>query len=305
MEILSNSANRKKCEHLVLMFGLGLIGGAVKKALLTLGYRTEVQIAYGWGDPGQREEGLGIAEGFIDGVGPSAGRVSVFWSAGLTNFHSSDDDVEREHQAFEEVLGFAKKMMLGAATRSLDFHYVSSAGGLFEGQCIVNADSRPKPLRPYGRLKLSQEKELLQTVDGNALAIYRPSSVYGPMLGKSRQGLINNLVRNAQRGTSTTLDAHVMALRDYVFAGDIGDFIAKKIYAGGSGVFFLVSSRCSSIYEVVRKIERVLKTRLPVKYDEFFGNHTNITFSDKVLSADWHPTSLEAGIRQFMINHQT
>ena len=38
-----------------------------------------------------------------------------------------------------------------------DFFLMSSIGGLFEGQALINSESNPKPLRPYGKLKLSQE----------------------------------------------------------------------------------------------------------------------------------------------------
>ena len=40
------------------------------------------------------------------------------------------------------------------------FFLVSSAGGLFEGQRNVGDRSQPSPMRPYGFLKLRQEKLL-------------------------------------------------------------------------------------------------------------------------------------------------
>ena len=147
---------------------------------------------------------------------------------------------------------------------------------------------------------------LRNSFDKNEIAFYRPSSVYGPMVQKSQQGLINNLVSNGRNRRVTILDAHVMALRDYVFSGDIGNFVAKRIRSGnaeadGSPVNYLVSSRCSSIFEVVQKIERTLKLNLQFRYDESFGNHSNITFSDSVLAPGWSPSTLDVGIRQFLV----
>jgi len=126
------------------------------------------------------------------------------------------------------------------------------------------------------------------------------------MVQKTQQGLINNLVNNGRNGRVTVLDAHVMSLRDYVYSGDIGNYVSKRIRSGntetnGSPVHFLVSSRCSSIFEVLQKIERTLKLKLQFRYDESFGNNSNITFSDSILPPGWCPSSLEVGIRQFLL----
>jgi hypothetical protein len=100
-----------------------------------------------------------------------------------------------------------------------------------------------------------------------------------------------------------------MSLRDYVLAADIGNYVARQIRFEFRSerqvpVDFLVSAKCSSIFEVVQKIRRILNLPIKIRYDNRFDNHENITFSDTVMPCGWRPVSLETGIRQFIPGRQ-
>jgi len=288
------------------MFGLGMIGSAIRDNLLDFEYHLMAKIDFDWQDVEQRDSAFSLIETSCLAYSPTPGRVSVVWSAGKGAFHSTQDELSRENIPFMDTVGFVLMLKKALDLARFDFHYISSAGGLFEGQRVINDKSVPAPVRPYGRLKQAQEQVLRSSFGKNDIAFYRPSSVYGPMMQKSQQGLINNLVSNGRNRRVTVLDAHVMALRDYVFSGDIGNFVAKRIRSGNTGVddspvHFLVSARCSSIFEVVQKIERTLNLNLQFRYDASFGNNSNITFSDSVLPTGWSPSTLDVGIRQFLV----
>jgi len=278
-----------------------MIGTAIKDALIRLDYNVLKEFIFDWQDAAESAEILGEISSTLVQPDQNPQRISVVWSAGLADFHSGKEEVESENLIFMKMLQFACNLNRANHSLSVDFHYMGSAGGLFEGQRLVGPDALPFPHRPYGQMKLLQEQALTNSIDNEHLTIYRPSSVYGPMVQKSSKGLVNNLVRNGLKGQETSLDACVMALRDYVFSDDVGQFVGKCIRNGKSGVFFLVSSKSTSIFEVVKKVERVLKLRLRVRYDEYFGNNMNITFSDRLLPQDWHPVTMEVGIRQFLI----
>ena len=306
MQILTSKSSSKPGKQLILVFGLGMIGCAIRDTLLDFDFGLLQEIEFSWHDSEQRNRAFRLIESACLACSPTPDRLSVLWSAGNATFHSNEDDLLEEHQSFTQTLDFVLGLGETLATSELDFHYISSAGGLFEGQRVVSENSVPAPTRPYGRMKLAQEKLLKRTFAAHKVAIYRPSTVYGPKIQKSRQGLINNLVSNGRNGKVTILDSHVMALRDYVFSGDVGNFVAKRIISGDSGlngnpVHYLVSSRCSSIFEVVQKIERNLHIKLQYRYDESFGNHSNITFNSSVLPRAWSPSTLDVGIRQFLV----
>lgn len=306
MQILSTKTKSPTGSHQVLMFGLGMIGSAIRDAMLDFEYHLMGEIAFDWQNAAQQGNAFRLIKTSCLAYSPPPDRLSIVWSAGKGGFHSTQQEVSRENVPFMDTLHFVTKLRKALGSARFDFHYISSAGGLFEGQRVINSTSKPAPVRPYGRLKLAQEQVLRKSFDQGEIAIYRPSSVYGPMVQKTHQGLISNLVHNGKNGRVTVLDAHIMALRDYVFSGDIGKFVAKRIRSGntgvnGSGVYFLVSSRCSSIFEVVQKIERTLNLNLQFRYDESFGNNSNITFSDSVLPPGWSPATLDVGIRQFLV----
>jgi nucleoside-diphosphate-sugar epimerase len=300
-------ATRNSTEHhLVLLFGLGLIGSAICEALLRLEFKSLADILFDWQDDSQMADARDAIESVCLRNSRMTGRLTFLWCAGTTGFYSSPDEADREYAVFRKTVGFALDLQKRLQPADFSFHSVSSAGGLFEGQRVIRETSRPTPVRPYGVLKKQQEDLLLNTFSETEIAIYRPSSVYGPMEQKSRHGLINNLILNARTGRITVLDAHVMSLRDYVFAGDIGNFVARRIRferdeSTNRRAQFLVSARCSSIFEVFQKIKRILNLHAQFRYDDQFGNHKNITFSDSVLPPGWRPVALDVGIRQFMI----
>jgi hypothetical protein len=300
-------ATRNSTEHqLVLVFGLGLIGSAIYTALLRLEFQSLADIPFEWQDDSQMADARNVIESVCLQNSKMPKRLTFLWSAGTTGFYSSPSEAGREYAVFRKTVGFALDLQKKLQPAGFSFHCVSSAGGLFEGQRVIRETSSPSPARPYGVLKKQQEDLLLNTFGETEVAIYRPSSVYGPMEQQSRHGLINNLILNARTGRVTVLDAHVMSLRDYVFAGDIGNFLARRIRfesdeSINKPVQFLVSARCSSIFEVFQKIKRILNLHAQFRYDDQFGNHKNITFSDSVLPPGWRPVALDVGIRQFMI----
>jgi UDP-glucose 4-epimerase len=288
-------------EHRVLMFGLGMLGSAIRARLQEAHYTISADIPFPWQqEAGWKAAFASIGQRLANRSPPE--RLSVVWSAGKAGFSCTRDELRSEYAAFQAVLEFFAELKARFDPCGFDAHCISSAGGLFEGQRVVGSQARPAPVRPYGELKLAQEDLLQRTFARSEIAIYRPSSVYGPMAQKGRQGLINNLVSDGLAGRATVLDAHISSLRDYVYAGDIGRFVAGRIRAGGpaGAIHFLVSGRCTSIHEVVHTVERVLHLRLRFRYDESFGNHSNITFSDSVLPSGWAASPLDVGIRQFV-----
>lgn len=233
-------------------------------------------------------------------------RLTLLWSAGTAGFDALASKTRLEMAIFQDGLDLARFAVRMLRPAKFEFHLISSAGGLFEGQRTVGKRSVPSPVRPYGEMKLSQERLLRAEFDSRQAVVYRPSSVYGPMRQKKHQGLINNLISDALAGRESVLESRVMALRDYVCAFDIGDFIGKRIRSGigpdtPGQADFLVSAKCSSIFEVVHKIERVLHTKLRYRFDPGFGNSRNITFSDELLPPGWRPAALDVGIRRFMV----
>lgn len=132
----------------VLLFGLGLIGGAVDRAL-RLRFEAEGRdFPYDWHDAGLRQ----AQRADIGAALPNAGRLSLVWTGGQSGFGSTDADMAQETAIVAELIAMAQT--LRHDDRPVDFHMMSSAGGLFESQTHCSEHSIPRPLRPYGTGKL-------------------------------------------------------------------------------------------------------------------------------------------------------
>lgn len=287
--------------HIVAVFGVGLVGGAIVQALRRSEAAPPVELALSWRDANQRAEDLlRIAEA-IPGLVPAAGpirRLDVVWAAGAAGFDGKWTDLNREIAAFEDIVTWTRSLSARWRSAALVFHMLSSAGGLFEGQRFVDADSIPRPARPYGSSKLAQEKIVHGLRDEMPGYIYRPSSIYG-FNSIGRLGLLSTLVSNAKKHATTRIFGGLDTVRDYVLSSDVGEFIARRIEGPtpSSQTFILASGKPASVSEMLQIARKVVGRPLYLKLDVQPSNASHITYRVSALPQDWRPTDLETGIR--------
>lgn len=285
----------------VLLFGLGLIGGAVDRAL-RLRFEAEGRdFPYDWHDAGLRQ----AQRADIGAALPDAGRLALVWTGGQSGFGSTDADMAQETAIVAELIAMAQT--LRQAGRPVDFHMMSSAGGLFESQTHCSEHSIPRPLRPYGTGKLMQEQALAQAAGLDRRHVYRPSSVYGVTRSK-RVGLVTALISNAMQGKTTRIFGNPNTLRDYVLADDIGHYLARRIvdpepapdHPPGAMTFLLASGRSASVFEVIERIRERIERPLLLQFDPHPSNVRDMSFLPSGLPADWQPTPLASGISRIV-----
>ena len=285
----------------VLLFGLGLIGGAVDRAL-RLRFEAEGRdFPYDWHDAGLRQ----AQRADIGAALPDAGRLALVWTGGQSGFGSTDADMAQETAIVAELIAMAQT--LRQAGRPVDFHMMSSAGGLFESQTHCSEHSIPRPLRPYGTGKLMQEQALAQAAGLDRRHVYRPSSVYGVTRSK-RVGLVTALISNAMQGRTTRIFGNPNTLRDYVLADDIGHYLARRIvdpepapdHPPGAMTFLLASGRSASVFEVIERIRERIERPLLLQFDPHPSNVRDMSFLPSALPADWQPTPLASGISRIV-----
>ena len=289
----------------VLLFGLGLIGGAVDRAL-RLRFEAEGRdFPYDWHDAGLRQ----AQRADIGAALPNAGRLSLVWTGGQSGFGSTDADMAQETAIVAELIAMAQT--LRHDDRPVDFHMMSSAGGLFESQTHCSEHSIPRPLRPYGTGKLMQEQALAQAAGLDRRHVYRPSSVYGVTRSK-RVGLVTALISNAMQGRTTRIFGNPNTLRDYVLADDIGHYLARWIVGAvsdpapdhapdqGPLTFLLASGRSASVFEVIERIRERIERPLLLQFDPHPSNVRDMSFLPSGLPADWQPTPLASGISRIV-----
>ncbi|MEN9855202.1 MAG: hypothetical protein RLZZ157_328 [Pseudomonadota bacterium] len=287
--------------HATAVFGSGLVGGAIIRALHWQDDCVSTHFPLHWTDPRARQADLARIGAALRDL-PPATALDIVWAAGRTGFACTEDEVSDERAAFTDLMNWAQYLSQSPHVRLLNLHVVSSAGGLFEGQRFVGADSLPRPLRPYGVLKLEQEDIARKACEAVPVHIYRPSSVYGLGGANGRSGLVNTLIMNAKTHTSSRIFGGLDTIRDYVLAADIGRFIAAQIGVTHSHAktHLLASGKPAALGEVLSIIYRVVGRPLLIKLDPVPSNANHITFRTSALSDGWAPTDIETGIRQVM-----
>lgn len=293
---------------LLLVFGAGLIGYNVIFSLQ--GYTFfQVEMPFSWNSLEKQEEDekiivaqLKMWGSIFPGKNPKS--ISIVWSAGKGGFNSSKLELENEMISFKNVICLLEKIQAIFPNSRYSFHMISSAGGLFEGQCNVGIDSVPDPKRAYGVLKLRQERYLLERDIGVPKIIYRPSSVYGFAGSGRRLGLVSTLMLNAIRNKVSTIYGGMNTLRDYLFASDISKFIVMNILnlSCKDSVFILANGKPSTICEIIKKIEFVVNRKFYVRYELSDVNSADNSYSRKTIPQCFNLTDLDTGIRKTYIS---
>lgn len=285
----------------VVIFGSGLIGRSILGALAKRGQTENTLLPLSWTERKARTPQLDAMGSRLREL-PAGATIDVIWAAGRAGFTASQGETAQEREAFTDVMEWLRGLSQQLSGRALTLHVVSSAGGLYEGQRFVDADSVPRPLRPYGDLKLAQEGIARTLCDTIPLNVYRPSTVYGTHGQKERSGLVNTLIMNAKTHTVSRIFGGLDTIRDYVLAGDVGKFIAAQTGRPitQSLTFLLASGKPAALGEILSLIERILGRPLLIGLDPVPSNARHITFRPSALPVGWHSTDIETGIRQVM-----
>lgn len=290
----------RTASRIVLLFGRGLIGDNIVMSLQSMGNMTSSELPYDWGSKAARAAcGRTILAQMHTGCSDIS-RIDFIWAAGRAGFGAADTELATEMSAFEDVLDLAQKSIDANPDALHVFHHTSSAGGLFEGQRLVNANSAPSPKRPYGASKLEQERLLSRLDDSCRKLIYRPSSVYGYSVRSLRTGVISALINDNLNRRMTRVFGNSDTIRDYISAADIGRFVSTRVQAHPNNnrtVYTLASGKPTSLYEVLCTVRSVTGQPLMLRFDPQPNNSDDITFDQSILPDDLKTIDLRTGIR--------
>lgn len=292
--------------HVILHFGIGLVGNAIKNSICRLYQPQQIQhISFSWNQQTAALECLEhIFEKTTQLIDNEHAQLHIVWSAGKCGFGATTEETQREQQLFYAVIDRIDAFAQTLPTRRVYFYLMSSAGGLYENQSHVNTYSSPAPQRPYGFLKLEQEKYILKKQHVET-KIFRISSVYSRYLPEGRKGLMAVMMNNCIQHKVSTIFGSANTLRDYVLDEDIGDYVTKCIFSPDNDapqIQFLIAGQPSSILEIKKYIEVISKKKSYVNYTLVKSNASNICFSPKLVPSEFHPSSLYLNLQLLYLN---
>lgn len=290
--------------HTVALFGLGLIGKSIYDQLAVGAAAPQIaSYPFSWSEekawPLQVEAIRMAINRRTSAATDNNHLVDVVWAAGRAGFSASQHDLQRETAAFKTVLSICSDLARQSKERTLRFHFLSSAGGLFEGQRCIDHLSVPRALRPYSAAKLEQETLLAALLPACSLYIYYPSSVYGHCGFGQRVGVVTALIRAAITNSVATIYGGSDTLRDYVFVDDVARYIGEKIsFQSASGRFFLASGKPTAMTEMITLVERALQRRIYVVFQSRSDNRDHNSYRQSALPLGWRTTPIDVGIQR-------
>lgn len=310
MIILHNRNDTGSEGRVVLLFGTGLLGSSILQHLqLHDDYRQEF-FPFNWYKPEKNNVETNTILTYLNEIigrheveNSSSFHAAFIWCAGKAGFSATKENHRQELTSYTTILALAKNLQASHRNVITHFHLISSAGGLFEGQRVIDLHSSPQPKRIYGFLKHEQENNLLLQGDGLIKYIYRPTSVYGYRGPGQRMGLITSLISNGIKNRVTNIYGDLSTLRDYVFNDDIAAFICCNLFKNrnlqGASSYLLGSGKPSSIHEIKHFVEMAIGKKIYLKFsnNDILNNRSDITIATSAFPELWSPTSLQTGLR--------
>lgn len=303
MRILGFEGSAATEPQIVLVFGSGLVGSSVEEALEINGRLLHKQhLPWTWPVPTKAQR-RAVEKAFYSHLDERPlSRATIIWAAGRSGFGASEEDMDLEFCGFTGVLALARSLAQSCGKAKVHCIHVSSAGGLFEGQIACEHDTPPQPIRAYGHGKLQQEAALAEESELGYRLIVRPSSVFG-YVPQGRFGLVSALLSAAIQHRDAMIFGGLSTQRDFIFAPDVGRYIAQNVFAAvpkntDLEKVIIASGRPATVFEIIKTVEEVVGVPLYLKIDAQPDNALNNTFRLSALPSGFFPTPLRQGIEQ-------
>lgn len=309
MIVFQQQSRQSKKVKIVVLFGTGLIGTSVCNCINRTVEYSSSYFPFDWNSPDQGGKDATRIFQYLSSILLSYSqsdfascKIAFVWCAGKAGFTATEKNMDDELNSYGIVLDLVKRIRESFPEYKIIVHLLSSVGGMFEGQRLIDNATFPQPRRIYGHLKYAQERRLMELDGEVAKKVYRLTSVYGFIGHSQRMGLIPTLITNGIRNKVSTIFGSLSTLRDYVLNEDIGVYIVKKLFhdcAEKMAFHLLGSGKPSSIYEIRHCVEEVIgrKIYLEFRMTPQTENTMDIAINSSALPVDWSPTDIKSGIR--------
>ena len=296
MKIIFYKDKTQNQNRAIVIIGIGLVGSAIYSNLKKRITDTCIDCKIDWSNA--EVASLILTKNLTTNLTTKIDRIDWIWSAGKAGFSALEQEVKNEYNIFLSCIESIKNFQNNFYPKSTHiFHLISSAGGLFDGQLVTSIKDLPYPKSLYGKLKLDQEGIIKDLFHYN---IYRLSTIFDYYKKNCRIGLIAALIKNTVCGKITTI-VNPQTQRDYVWADDMADFILQKVLENydtfDSSVFFIVSGKPTTIFEIISSIQKITKNKVLQNYNWDDKNSETILFSPCIKPKNLRSTSMDVCIR--------
>ncbi|HEX5731786.1 MAG TPA: NAD-dependent epimerase/dehydratase family protein [Blastocatellia bacterium] len=184
------------------------------------------------------------------------GVSTIYHVAGLTFARRKQDYFRVNHRGTETIVGAALKRR----DRIKKFVQISSLAAIGPARAgeIVNEDTPPNPITPYGRSKLMGEEAVRFAGELLPVTIVRPPAVYGP-----RDYALYELFKAIAKGLSPTIGRYDKKV-SLVHVHDLADgiILAGESEASTGRAYFISSEEVYSIRHITDLLAKIFDRRV-------------------------------------------
>lgn len=248
----------------------GQLGEAVTRAARQDGASLFDAPPVDWSDPSRAHDSMraGLSTFYELAAGDP---WAIAWCAGSSVVASSRAQTDAELQTLKVfVEGLKEHLPIGQGV----FFLASSAGGVYAGSqpAPFGVDSQPRPVSPYGSLKLEQEAFVTSKLSPlMPVVVGRLSNLYGPRTNPGkRQGLIPSLCRATIHRRPLNLYVSMDTIRDYLYSDDAGELVWSSVRQAhrraepGLRIEVMASGAAATVADVVATVQSVAHRRVPI-----------------------------------------
>ena len=203
---------------------------------------------------------------------------SIVWAAGSATVSATAEQTAVELQSFRALCEAVRE---ASPTARGAFFVTSSAGGVYAGSTNPPFDiaTLPRPVSPYGDLKLAQEAVAVETLIATCpVVIGRFSNIYGRGQNLDKlQGLISRLALSAATAKPINIFVSLDTIRDYVYVDDAARATLSLLNAAlvdqapSVRTAIVASGEPTTIGQLIRTVNQVTKRKVPVA----LGSHAS------------------------------
>lgn len=189
---------------------------------------------------------------------------------------------------------------------------IYSDNGLQLESLRMREDQVCNPTSVYGLTKLWQEQliQIYCETEKIDLVTLRFQNVYGPKqeLGNPYTGIIGIFTNLILQDSGVELFEDGLMTRDFVYVDDVAEAVCKCVFypEALSGIINIGSGNATTLRDLVETIAHISGKKVPIEFSgRFRVGDIRHAVSDmgkyKVMFSDYQPTSLEQGIKHYLI----
>ena len=143
--------------------------------------------------------------------------------------------------------------------------YISSDAVYTDSMDKLNESSPAAPTSLHGVMHLAREQMLRSVVAENALAILRPSLLYGANDPHNGYGP-NSFYRLAQSDKPIELFGQGEEQRDHVFIDDVAELLYLSLLHRSYGILNITTGEVVSFYDIATQLTQLLDKPIEIKF---------------------------------------